>query len=202
MIKTVRLLVVILLATALSTLLVACRSYDFAERPAAEMNVRLDDLGDGWALDVEVDSSDEGDGGMAAGIVDLVQASGAQTWLVRLYTQEDATIAGMVMVFPNAQAAEEAMASTPVADIMGTPKVVAELYAQVEGVVTGDEGEPVPVVLEEQEQGVGDEALLTWVEGGDSYALVVRKLNVISAVVGITTKDGRDLAPAIADRIQ
>ena len=88
------------------------------------------------------------------------------------------------------------MGHAPVTTILGTPKVVAELYSQVEEVETPQ------VVLEEEEQGPGDEALLTWVEGGDSYTLVVRKLNVIGAAVGITTNDGRRLAPTIADRIR
>jgi hypothetical protein len=108
----------------------------------------------------------------------------------------------MIMVFPTVQTAKEAMGHAPVTTILSTPKEIAELYSRVANGVSGEEQTNAEIVLEEERLEAGDEAWLTWVKGGDSYALVVRKLNVICAVVGIETADGRDLAPLFSDRIR
>jgi hypothetical protein len=156
-----------------AVLVVGCGPSEPAiEKPAAEMNLTLEDVGEGFTLEEEFGLEE------ALTRVQLEEASGINDANLRVFASSDAKVLATTLQFASANAAQSGMNEF-------AKNLEAALQEAEQGLVLEDRSAEAPAV--------GDDAIMfradTLIDGNQIYLFGFRKVNVVSVLVASGSTD-------------
>lgn len=151
---------------------------------AKDINFSAADLGVAWDLLEDSDSDQVSES-------EIQTVTAAATWSVRAFEgREEQALMSMIFIYPSVAAAKDGMASEFVQQAKETPKVVAETFNKITAELEDDDRQSEAVILQEEKvSGIGDEAVVAWVDDNSGATFVFRKANVVAVITGSEAKE-------------